>query len=165
MVHLLTLNLILSLVWGFITGNFSGLNLFMGFLLGTLVIFLAERALGSKSYLRRLWSILTYLLFFLRELLKSSFRVAWEIITPNYGIRPGVVAIELDEDTNDLQATLLANTITLTPGTLTLDILQDPEDAQKRKLFIHAMYIDDVDALKREIKREFEARAKEVIDA
>ena len=157
------LNFLLALVWSAISGKFTGLNLMVGFALGSFVLLITKRALGSGDYLTRLWRIFSFILFFLKELLLSSFRVAWEVITPDHKINPGVVGIELDEDITDLQATLLANTITLTPGTLSLDIISDKDNPNKRILYIHAMYITDVKQLRKDIKEQFETRAKEVL--
>ncbi len=158
------LNFLLALVWSAISGKFTGLNLMVGFALGSFVLLITREALGSGDYLTRLWRSLGFILFFLKELLLSSLRVAWEVITPDHKIHPGVVGIELDEDTTDFQATLLANTITLTPGTLSLDIISDKENPNKRILYIHAMYIKDVKRLRKDIKENFETRAKEVLD-
>ncbi len=162
MIRSFSLNLVLAIVWAAISGTFSGINLLIGFAIGTLILWLTGEALGTKDYIKRVLRSLGFIVFFLKELFISSFKVAWEVITPNNNIRPGVIGIELDDDTNDAQATLLANMITLTPGTLTLDIIEN-EVTKKRTLYIHAMYIDDPEDLRREIKEEFETRAKEVL--
>jgi multicomponent Na+:H+ antiporter subunit E len=72
-------------------------------------------------------------------------------------MRPGIIAIPLDART-DLEITLLANLITLTPGTLSLDV-----SADRRVLYIHVMYIDndDIEAVRRNIKDGFERRVLE----
>ena len=68
-----------------------------------------------------------------------------------------MVAIPLDAET-DAEITLLANLITLTPGTLSLDVSDD-----RRVLYIHAMYVDDVEELRRSIKDGFEKRVMELL--
>ena len=91
------------------------------------------------------------------ELFLSNLRVAWEVVTPTHDMEPGVVAIPLDIKT-DHEITLLANLITLTPGTLSLDVSDD-----KKFLYIHAMYIgDDKEAFIHSIKDGFERRVMEV---
>lgn len=72
---------------------------------------------------------------------------------------PGVVAIPLDART-DAEITLLANLITLTPGSVSLDLSED-----KRSLYVHAMYIDggDVEAYRRAIKEGLERRVLELL--
>lgn len=72
---------------------------------------------------------------------------------------PGVVAIPLDART-DVEIALLANLITLTPGSVTLDLSED-----RRVLYVHAMYIDggDVEAYRRSIKEGLERRVLELL--
>lgn len=152
------LNLALALAWAAISGAFTGTNLLMGFLMGTAVLIILRRALGSDAYLRQIKTTWSFVGFFLWELLVSSLQVAKDVLTPNYNIYPGVIAIALDDDMTDAQITLLANSITLTPGTLSIDVSPD-----NRYLYIHAMNIDDVDALKASIKEEFIQRVKEVL--
>jgi multicomponent Na+:H+ antiporter subunit E len=67
------------------------------------------------------------------------------------------VAIPLDVET-DVEITLLANLITLTPGTLSMDISDD-----RKVLYVHAMYVDDPEALRAEIKNGFERRVLEML--
>ena len=93
--------------------------------------------------------------FLLWELLLANLRVAYDVLTPGYQMRPGV----LDART-DVEITLLANLITLTPGTLSLDVSSD-----RRVLYIHVMYIDrgDLEEVRRKIKSGFERRVLEVL--
>lgn len=151
------LNLILALLWGGVSQSFTLANLVIGFLLGILVLYISEKALGTTSYLLRLWAIVKITGFFLWALLTSSIRVAWEVITPTPHMNPGVIAVPL-EDLSDEEITLMANLISLTPGTLSLDVSDD-----KSRLYVHAMYIDDVEALRNELKYDFERRVKRVI--
>ncbi|MCP6657999.1 Na+/H+ antiporter subunit E, partial [Klebsiella pneumoniae] len=69
---------------------------------------------------------------------------------------PGIVAVPLDVE-SDLEVTVLATVITLTPGTLSLHLTDD-----RRTLDVHAMYIDDPAVLVRGIKEGFERRVREV---
>jgi multicomponent Na+:H+ antiporter subunit E len=95
--------------------------------------------------------------YFLWELVVSNVRVAIEVLSPRYRMRPGVVGVRLDART-DLEITLLANLITLTPGTMSVDISED-----RRVLYVHALYVDDRDAFERSIKDGFERRVLEVL--
>ena len=72
-------------------------------------------------------------------------------------MKPGIVAIPLDAKT-DLEITFLANLITLTPGTLSLDCSED-----RKTLYIHSMYIDDLEKFRAEIKNTLEKRLLEVM--
>jgi len=72
-------------------------------------------------------------------------------------MRPGIVAVPLDAET-DAEITLLANLLTLTPGTLSLDV-----SADRRFLYVHMMYIEDADVARRQIKDGYERRVLEVL--
>ena len=97
------------------------------------------------------------LFFFLGELVLSSVRVAWDVLSPNPGFRPGIVGVPLDART-DSEITLLATLITLTPGTLSLDVSED-----RKTLYVHAMRVEDPEAFRREIKDGFERRVLELL--
>ncbi|HSE99112.1 MAG TPA: Na+/H+ antiporter subunit E [Blastocatellia bacterium] len=150
-------NIMLALIWVALTGLISPLNLALGFALGYLVLLFAQRAVGSPNYGNRVRKVINLALFFVWELIKSNLRVAYDVITPTHYMKPGVIAIPLEVET-DAEITLLANLITLTPGTLSLDVSSD-----RRVLYIHAMYIDDVEEMRRAIKEGFERRVLEVL--
>lgn len=139
------------------TGSFTARTLAFGFALGFVILFFTRRIVGAPNYGRKVVHVLGLALFFLRELITANLRVAFDVLTPGLRIRPGIVAIPLDV-TTDAEITLLANLITLTPGTLSLDVSTD-----RRVLYIHAMYIDDPEAVRQQIKRGFERRVIEVL--
>jgi multicomponent Na+:H+ antiporter subunit E len=153
----LIINVLLALAWVALTGEVSFGNLVTGFAVGLLVLFFTRRIVGTPTYLVRLWRALGLLLFFLEEMIRSNLRVAYDVLTPGYHLRPGVIAIPLDART-DIEITLLANLITLTPGSFSLDVSVD-----RRVLYVHAMYLDEnVDDYRRRIKDGFERRILEV---
>jgi len=96
----------------------------------------------------------TLLAYFVWELVLANLKVARDVLMPVKRLRPGIVAVPLDLKT-DWQITLLSILITLTPGTLSLDVSTD-----RRVLFIHAMHVTDPEALRREIKSGFERRIR-----
>lgn len=152
-------NILLALAWAALTGHFTPGNLLVGFALGYLVLLFAQRVIGAQSYFRKVPLVTEFTLFYLRELCLANLRVAYDVMTPRYYMRPGVIAIPLEART-DAEIALLANLITLTPGTLSLDV-----SADKRVLYIHAMYIDghDIEALRQKIKEGLERRVLEVL--
>lgn len=150
------LNLALAFVWAMATGVVSMGNLLVGFGVGMLVLHFVAPTLGDERYAVRFFLAIGLLFFFLKELVLSSVRVAIDVLRPRLTMRPAVVAVPL-ELTDDAQITLLANLISLTPGTLSVDVAED-----KSALFVHAMYGDDADALKRTLKADFERRIQEV---
>jgi len=72
-------------------------------------------------------------------------------------MRPGIVAVPL-EARSDIEITLFANLLTLTPGTLSLDVSSD-----KKVIYVHALYVDDAGSFRREIKEGLEKRLLEVL--
>lgn len=152
-------NLVLALAWMGFTERFSPGALLVGFVLGFFVLYFARSAVGGPHYAVKVMHALRLFLFMLWELVLANLRVAYDVLTPTHHMRPGVLAIPLEART-DLEITLLANLITLTPGTLTLDVSLD-----RRFLYIHVMYIDgdDLDAVRRKIKQGYERRVLEVL--
>jgi multicomponent Na+:H+ antiporter subunit E len=94
------------------------------------------------------------IVYFTAEIFKASLQVAWEVITPKNHMEAGVIAVPLDVKTN-LEITVLSSLISLTPGTLSIDVSED-----RSHLFVHAMYIPhgDVERLRQELKDGFERR-------
>ncbi len=108
------------------------------------------------SAIRRLFAFLSFTLFLAKELLLANLHVARAILAPNARLKPLIVAVPLSL-TRDLDITFLANLITLTPGTLSLDVSED-----RKVLWVHALHAEEPDALRREIKDGFERRIQEM---
>lgn len=150
--------LVLALVWAAITGSFSGLNLLFGALVGTGAVLILRSSLRQRGELRRLQHIAALALLFVYELLASAVRVALVVIRPDIksGLRPAIVAVPLTVK-SDAEIALLANLITLTPGTLSIDVSED-----RSVLYVHALTLASSEALIAEIASGFEARVREV---
>lgn len=151
------LNLGLMLVWAALTGSFAWSNLVAGFGLGYLTLLAAHRALGPSTYFLKVWRLLGFLLYFLWELVLANLRVAYDVLTPRLHMQPRVIAVPL-EARSDAEITILGACISLTPGTLSLDV-----SADRRVLYIHAMYAEDADSVRREIKQGLERRLLELM--
>ncbi|MBL8596292.1 MAG: Na+/H+ antiporter subunit E [Devosia sp.] len=95
---------------------------------------------------------LSLLVLFVRELIVSALKVAWLALQPRLTIRPAIIAYPLTV-TTDAQITLLANMITLTPGTLSVDV-----SADRRTLYIHAIDMASKEALIGDIAAGFETK-------
>jgi multicomponent Na+:H+ antiporter subunit E len=150
-------NLLLALGWMMLMGRFEPADLLVGFGLSYLVLFTMRRVLEPTSYFSKVPEAIGFVAFFVKELVLANMRVAYDVITPTHLMRPGVVAIPLDAKT-DAEITVFANLLTLTPGTMSLDV-----SADRSVLYIHAMYIDDIEELRRQIKEGFERRTTEIL--
>lgn len=150
-------NVALALIWTTLSGNFSGLNLLFGFVLGYIALAVLQNQLPLlDGYSKRIPLFVLFVLFFIKELLLSNMKVAFDILTPPWYMEPGVIAMPLTAKT-DLEITMVANLISLTPGTLSLDVSTD-----RRVLFIHAMFLQDENALRRDLQ-EIERRILQIM--
>lgn len=149
-------NLLLGLAWVLLSGDFSGLNLLVGLIFGYITLILIEPQLDSlKGYPARVPRFIGFIGFFLKELVQANLRVAFDIVTPPWHMKPGVIAMPLSART-EMEITMVANLISLTPGTLSLDVSDD-----RKVLYIHAMFLDNEEELRRNLK-EMEHRALEL---
>jgi multicomponent Na+:H+ antiporter subunit E len=152
---LFLLNIILAFIWAAIIGTFSLGTVAIGFFLGYVVIWIASPVIDPDNYHKKVWLIIGLIFFFIKELIISSLRVAKDVLTPGeFKMKSGVVGVPLNV-TTDFEITFLANMISLTPGTLSLDVSED-----RKTLFIHAMYIDneDVESVRKDIKTGMETK-------
>jgi multicomponent Na+:H+ antiporter subunit E len=152
---LFVFNLLLAIVWAAITGSASFLNLVFGFVLSALALAIVRESYGGVLYLGRIGRFLALLLLFLRELAKSAWAVAVIVMSPKMDVKPGIFAFPLTVD-RDFEIMLLANLITLTPGTLSVDVSDD-----RKTLYVHALDCSDPEAVKRGIAEGFERRILE----
>jgi multicomponent Na+:H+ antiporter subunit E len=158
MVRNLLLNILLTIVWVALNGEFSEGNFLFGFILSFGIMWVVSRSTGTdKRYFTKIPKLISFLLFFLYELIKANIQVAFEVITPNLKMTPGIVKFPLSAET-DMEITLLANLISLTPGTLSLDVTED-----KKFLFVHSMYIENREDFISAIKDGFERKLLEVM--
>ncbi|CDZ41208.1 Multisubunit Na+/H+ antiporter, MnhE subunit [Neorhizobium galegae bv. officinalis] len=149
------LSLVFAVVWVAVTGSATLHNLIFGFALSTLVLWIVRDEMGARGYWRRLGRILSLLALFLKELALSAWKVAVLVMSPHMDLKPGIFAFPLTV-TRDFEITLLANLITLTPGTLSVDVSED-----RKTLFVHAIDCSDIEATKRDIANGFERKIME----
>ena len=146
------INLALAVGWQALFGVFTLPGLITGFAVGYAILWLLSPLFGDSRYCRKLFDILRLTAFFFWELLVSSLQVAWDVLTPMHRSRPGIVAVPI-EATTDLEITALANLVSLTPGTLSLNVSPD-----RKTLYVHAMFVDDPESIRRDIRDGMERR-------
>ncbi|TWG99285.1 multicomponent Na+:H+ antiporter subunit E [Mesorhizobium sp. J18] len=148
-------NVLLALAWAAVTGSFTLANIVFGFVLASAALYLIRGQVGSLGYFRRAGHIVSLTLLFLYELIMSAWKVAVMVMTPKMDLKPGIFAYPLKVD-RDFEITLLANLITLTPGTLSVDVSED-----RRFLYVHAIDCSDPDQTRRDIAEGFERKIME----
>jgi multicomponent Na+:H+ antiporter subunit E len=151
------INLLLALGWCAVVGSFTLFDLAVGFTVGFLTLWLVRSLYGPTRYFERFLLLPALVLFFLRELVVSSLRVAWDVITPPVYSRPGIVAVPLELE-GEVAITLLANLVSLTPGTLSLEVSEG-----RKTLYVHAMYADPPEQVRQSIKEGLERRLLEIM--
>ena len=100
--------------------------------------------------------LIEFALFYLMEVIMSNLRVAHDVITPTFYMKPEFIELDV-EGMTDQQILFAANLITMTPGTLSLDICEET-----KRLKIHSMYADDTDAAICELETKILRRIRNV---
>ena len=150
--------LLLGLTWVALTGDLSVASVAFGVLLGWLAVRVA-RPLGLFPIFAKVrpTKVAGLILFLGWEIVVANLKVVAAVLGPRRLLRPALVAVPLDAET-DGQIAVLSNLISLTPGTLSLDVSPD-----RRTLYVHTMSTSSPDALRREIKEGFERRVLEAL--
>jgi multicomponent Na+:H+ antiporter subunit E len=149
-------NLLLAVLWAALIGPFTPANLLAGFVIGYLVLRLTSGRHNQPDYVRRSTATVELAAFTVFELILANLRVALYTVSSLRSLRPAILRVPLEEGLTDTEITLLSTLITLTPGTLTIDVAED-----RSALFVHFMHVDDNDRAIREIKDGFERRILE----
>ncbi|CAD7027738.1 Na+/H+ antiporter subunit E [Pseudorhizobium endolithicum] len=149
------LNVIFAFLWVAVTGSATVLNLAFGFFLSMAALWIVRGEMAEQDYWRRVRSGLSLLVLFLKELALSAYKVAVMVFSPRLDLKPGIFAFPLTV-TRDFEITLLANLITLTPGTLSVDVSDD-----RKTLYVHAIDCSDPDGARRDIADGFERKILE----
>ncbi|MBS3981712.1 MAG: Na+/H+ antiporter subunit E [Rhodobacteraceae bacterium] len=157
--NIFALNVALAVAWAALTGSITLGALAVGLVLGALCLYVTQSLYpGCDGYFRRLGKWIKLILVFLYDLVVSSIEVVWDIVTPSQKSRPRIIAVPLTV-TREIDILLVTNLVSLTPGTLSLDVT--PED---NTLYIHAMFADDPDEIRRQIKEGVERRVIEAME-
>jgi len=150
------LNVTVAFVWMFLVNDYSTSSFIVGYVVGLLIIFALRRFFSRRFYLYNVIAVIKLVFIFFKELVLSNLSVFKVIMSPKLNMRPGIFALETELE-KDWEITLLANLITLTPGTLVVDVSDD-----NKTLYIHAMDINDVEQVRKDIKNSFEKAIQEV---
>ena len=153
----LTLTLILT--WMLLVNGTKLGSLVMAIILGMVIPLLTAPYWPNRPKLRDPLGMVAYIAIVLYDIVKSNFIVARIVLfMPNDKIQSAWITIPLDLRTPEA-ITVLAGSITMTPGTLTADM-----SACGRVLLIHSLHAPDPDAIRDEIKTRYEARLKRIFE-
>lgn len=156
--------LLLAVVWMMLSESYSLAGFVTGFIMATVVFALFAAPVvkiarinfgGVTGFGRWLWSVLHLLCLFLWEVIRSNHQVGQLAFRPRLDLAPAVVAMPLQARTKE-QVTLLVTLVTLTPGTLVLDVTDEPI------MYIHTIDATDFEEVLR-APRQFEKLVMEVL--
>ena len=152
-------NMLLALAWAALQGEFSLRTLVTGHVLGYLILMALMHGgvLRKSRYVGRVHRAIGLVLYFVWELVRANVRLAIDVATPRFTMKPGIVAVPLDA-TRDGEILLLSMLINTTPGSVALDVSPDC-----RTLYVHVMYMETPDDARDEIKSGFERRVLGVL--
>ena len=135
---------VLALVWCFLSGAVSAANFLMGLIMGTVTLWLFRPFFpwqpSPPRLLRKIPSFLRYLSRFSYEVVKANLQVIYLVLHPKMPIRPGIISFTT-RHRSPLGTTLLANSITLTPGTLSIE-------AEGGRILVHSLTAEAAEALR-----------------
>ncbi|MBX3045574.1 MAG: Na+/H+ antiporter subunit E [Anaerolineales bacterium] len=149
-IGLLLVNISLAIFWYIFFPVYGTADLFIGFVLGLVAL-----SIYYRTYRQRAWWLISFLLFVAWEIVLSNAKLTWWILHPKLEFKPGIVAVPLTLDT-DFEITVLVTMITLTPGTVSIDLR--PDKSGRNVVYIHSFFVEDADAFRYEIKDMFERR-------
>ncbi|RME58514.1 MAG: hypothetical protein D6790_11845 [Caldilineae bacterium] len=154
MARLLVINLFISLLWPTLTGNYDLRALFLGFGLGFVILTFVQ-----PHYGRFILGLITFTAYVAFAILQSNLRLAWLVlrvlVSSNVQLRPGIVGVPL-RIRDPFEITVLASVITLTPGTLSVDLGADAAGAPV--LYVHTIDLSTPHAFRHQIQNSFEER-------
>ncbi len=152
-------NMLLALAWAALLGHLSLGTLATGYLFGYLILLGLVRGgvLEPSPYIGRVHRVFGLAAYFVWDLVRANLRLALDVATPRYNMKPGILAVPLDA-TTDSEILLLAMLINLTPGSVALDVSPD-----RTVMYVHVMYISTPDRARQEIKTGFERRVLDVL--
>lgn len=143
-------------IWLLLNNTMAMGHVVLGGLLAILIPWMTSSFWPEKIQIKHPWLLLKYIFVVLFEIMVANIVVATLILGRNNRLKPGFIHYELQIQ-SPVGIGLLANTISLTPGTVSCDLSED-----RRFLLIHSLHIDDVAAIKADIHRKFERPLKEI---
>ena len=152
------LNILIAVLWMFLQSSFTPASFVFGYLLGILILYLMRKFLVVSFDLRKVrpWAAVKLFFLFVVELTKANIDMVKVVLKPRMDHQPGIVAVRTKLDT-EIEITLLAALISLTPGTVSMDFSPD-----NKTIYIHAIDVPDKDEMIEDIHNSFERAIMEV---
>lgn len=152
------LNLAMAMVWELLFPEWTLAAFLVGYAIGAIILTIVYSREPKNFYLYRLYKAFILLLIFFKEVILSGLNVFRYAFMPLSRLKPGIIKMEVDFE-NEAELVLISNMITLTPGTMTLEISPD-----NKTIYIHALDCSDPEALIDSVRKTFEKPIKEVAE-
>ena len=152
------LSLFLLVLWLLLNNTVAAGHVVLGALFAWLLPLLTAHFWPENPEVKRYWPFVKFLAVVVYDIIVANVTVAGLILFGRKKIRPGFIELPLDLK-SDFAITILASTISLTPGTVSADL-----DDGRTRLLVHALDLGDPDALVRQIKNRYERRLKEIFE-
>lgn len=141
----------LAVTWMFLKGQLSLVAFVEGALFGLLAVAISRSIVKPEALeslprvLRRAPAFLRYLAFFLPSVILGNLDVSYRALHPRLPVHPGILAVDI-EGMSEMEVAMMANTITLTPGTLTMDV-----DMERGLLFVHTINARELEEVRHDL--------------
>lgn len=154
---LLLNNFLLALIWVIATGVATAENFIFGFMIGLGILWITTTKKSERKYFTILPKLAYFVLFLIWKIILSNITTVKESLYSKSRLEPGIVKVPLTL-TDEFHIATLANLVSLTPGTMVMDISDD-----RKVMYIHVMHLEDKDKFIREVKEDFEKKLMELI--
>ena len=151
------LNLFIALLWVLLKDEdvLRWQTIVVGFIVGSVIIYMMRRFFGGRFYLHRFLSIIKLILIFISETIQSTIVVIKHIITPKINIEPGIFSYKTILH-SELEVTTLALLLTLTPGSVVMEV-----NEEGNVFYIHAM---DINRYKSDLEKSLKTFEKAIME-
>jgi multicomponent K+:H+ antiporter subunit E len=151
------LTLILTIVWMLLQNEISAGMIVFGFILGIIIPWGTSVWWPDTPNSFRVGKMGSFILVVIWDIIVANIEVAWIVLTvPTSKLKPAWIVVPLELRQPEA-ITMLAGTITLTPGTVSADLASNG-----RSLLVHVLHTDDPDAVRDDIITRYEARLLEI---
>ena len=149
-------SLLLFVVWLLLNNSISAGHMVLAVFFAITIPLLVNSMRDEHPKILKPWLAIRYILMVLKDIVTANVEVALLIIGPIKKLKPGFVAIPINID-SDLGITILASTVSLTPGTVSAEVSED-----KAWLYVHSLHLDDEVELINSVKQRYEKPIKEI---
>ncbi|MFT2111859.1 Na+/H+ antiporter subunit E [Marinomonas sp. 2405UD68-3] len=149
-------SLLLFSIWLLLNNSTSAGHLLLATVFAIVIPWVVSSMTTERPRIQKPMLAISYVFLVLRDIISANFSVALLVLGPLKKLRPGFVAVPL-EIQSELGITLLASTVSLTPGTVSTEISED-----QKWLYIHALHLESAEGLIQEVKSRYEAPLKEI---